>query len=321
MRLFSFIKKRLLHRFILVYQSDVNVSVQVYDIKNKEIVNQNSEEFVLDTKDEFSTDLINYINTFQEEVVRSYVVTLVNSQGQGIIPTCSASEFKKYSVDRRYIYNICIDNRFTNYVSKIEIKWIQKLFEKTGIDLIFSPFLILKDLAQNEKETLASTILYILYINHSASIMIKNDDNFLYGAFYNTTKDENLLYCDFDKDEESVDEEEFEIDDDIEIDDENEDFEIDEELDEEEEDEINEVELIEENKTFTKFLSNSLKEFYSNPIYSGTFVDAVHIYSEEKLDKSVIEFMENELFLSTKHTLIELDPLVLKYAQKEVIGV
>jgi len=319
--LFSFIKKRFLHRFILVYHNNTNISIQIYDIKNQNIENQISEDFTLENKDEFTDEVVEFINTKQEEVSRSYIVTLVNSLGQGIVPTCSTSEFIKYSVDRRYTYNICVDGLFANYVSKIDINWIQKIFSKTGIDLIFSPFLLLKDIAIEDREMIETT-LYILYIDHSASIMIKKDEKFLYGAFFNTTKEENPLYCDYEKDEE-VDEDEFEIEDDIEIDIDEDELDLQDSLDDtvEEPDSIKDVELIEENKTFTKFLSNSLKEFYSNPIYDGNFIDRVKIYAEEDIDKSVIEFIENELFLSTEFNLVELDPIVLKYAQKEVLGV
>jgi hypothetical protein len=313
--LFSFIKKRFLHRFILVYISDLKVNVHTYDVKNLKVINQISEDFTLEDSEQFTDELISYINEQQEPVSRSYVVSLLNSQGQGIVPTCSTSEFKKYNIDRRYTYNICVDTLFSNYVTKIDIKWIQKIFSTTGIDLIFSPFILLKDLILSHDKT-SETILYILYMNHSASMIIKNEKKFIYGSFFQTNSSENPLYCDYSSDKED-DDDEFEIDEEI-------DFEDDIELDENDDYEseyIKEVSIVEENKTFAKFLSNSLKEFYSNDIYEGTFVDKVIIYSEDTIDKSIIEYIENELFLNTEFISVELDPIVLKFCEKEVIGV
>ena len=319
MNLFSFIKKRFLHRFILVYQNDINVGTHIYDIKNDDIINQNSEDFVLENKEEFTQELKDFLNKAQEEVTRSYIVTILNSQGQGIVPTCSTSEFKKYSIDRRYTYNICVDGIFSNYVTKIEINWLQKIYKDVGIDLIFSPFCLLYDLIKDE-ETGKDPVLYILYFDNNASLMIKKDKKILYGSFFNTTESSNPLYSDFEEDGE-VDEDEFEIEDDMELEESDFEMEIQEGDDFENPQYQSEVALVEENKTFTKFISNSLKEFYSNDVYESSFVDRVKIFAEEEMDKSVIEYIESELFLNTEFSLIELDPIVLKFSKKEVIGV
>jgi len=317
--LFKFIKKRMLYRYIIVYLSNSVATVNIYDVKNLKILSHTSDDFSLENQDEFTDEVVEYINKKQSDVIRSYVVTLLNSQGQGIVPTCSATEFQKYSVDRRYIFNICIDKTFTNYASKIDIKWIQKTFAKTGIDIIFSPFILLYDLIKNEKDR-SQVILYILYVNHSLTLMIAKDNKILYGAYHNISSDENPLYSSYDEsDEIDISEEEFDIDElDLDSDD---DFDLDDDSDLDEEKYISEVELVEENKGFAKFLSNTLKEFYSNKIYENNFVDKVKIYVEDDMDNSLLEYIENELFLTTEVFKIELDQLMIKYCQKEVIGV
>jgi hypothetical protein len=315
--LFSFIKKRFLYRFILVYINNLNVNVHTYDIKNLKVLHQASEDFSLETADTFTKELVEYINKQQEEIMRSYVVSLLNSQGQGIIPTCSSSKFKKYHIDRRYIYSICINEMFVNYVTKIDVKWVQKTFAKTGIDLLFSPFTILQDIIFIENDTM-QTVSYILQTNHTLTLMIAQDGKILYGSFFEINNDVNPLYCDYDycKNDED-DEDEFKIDEEIDFENDFDDFD---DFDDESIYE-REVSLVEENKTFTKFLNNSLKEFYSNEIYNGNFVDKVKIYSEKKIDQSIIGYIENELFLQTEVCDIELDDLVLKFCKKEVIGV
>ena len=316
--MFGFIKKKFLYRFIYVEIQDNLVTVNIYDIKNSNLLSQSSEDFVLESKDSFTDELINYINTKQEELSRSYVVTLLNSQGQGIIPTCSATKFKDYSVDRRYIYNICVDNLFTNFVSKIEINWLQKTFAKTGIDFIFSPFVILKDLVEKE-EVSTEVLLYILYYNQNVTLVIKQGNKYIYGDFFNTRiADENPLYSDYDNEDEESDEDEFEIEDEYEFEDEDDEI----NLEEDGEDlNIKEVELIEENKGFAKHLSSSLKEFYSNKRYESNFIDRVKIFSENEVDNSVLTYMEDELLLSTTVDYINMDEEIIKLCKKEVFSV
>ncbi len=316
--MFAFIKKKFLRRFIFVDIHDTLVSVYIYDIKNSQMLAQSSEDFVLESKESFTQELIDYINTKQEELARSYVVTMINSQGQGIIPTCSATKFKDYSIDRRYIYNICVDNLFTNFVSKIEINWLQKLFSKTGIDFIFSPFVVLKDLVEKEKVS-SELLLYLLYYNQNVTLLIKQNNSYIYGDFFNTRlENENPLYCDYDNEEDEEDnEDEFEIEEEFE-------FEEDEEMNFEEDSgdlEIKEVELIEENKSFAKHLSSSLKEFYSNDKYESNFIDRVKIFSENEVDSSIIKYIEDELLLGTTVEYINMDDEIVKLCEKEVFGV
>jgi len=306
---FGFIKKRFLHRFILVEIQDILVSIHTYDVKNNKILSQVSEDFTLESKDEFTEEVVEYINKKQNDYVRSYVATLINSQGQGIIPTCSSSKFKEFSIDRRYIYNLCIDKSFTNFVSRIEVSWIQKLFTKTGIDLIFSPFAILKELIdkQNYKDKMT---LYILYYNQTVVLMVKSDIGYIYGDFFLTTSMINPLYCDYENEE---DEEEFEIDE--------EEFDFGDEFETSQEVDTKEVELIEENKGFTANLSNSLKDFYTSNKYDSSFIENVFIFVNTDLDQSIIRYIEDELLLSTTVKYIDMDESIINLCQKEVIGV
>ncbi len=319
--LFSFIKRKLLYRFIIVYFYDDKVWVHTYDTKNLQVINSEAEEFENEDNQTLSGEIVEHINKAQEQHTRSYVVTTLNSLGQGIIPTCSATSFSDYSIDRRYIYNICVDNLFTNFVSKIEINFLQKLFVKTGIDLIFSPFIILKNLTS---DTLASdeVKLHILYTSENATLLITKDGKYIFGSFFKTIEEKELLYTNYEENEE--DDDRFEIKDEFEFE-----FEDDELVFDESEDEIDisdneldykqELDLIQNNKLFAYNLNQTLKEFYSKPIYEGSFIDTVNIYSEEKIEEPIIEYIENELFLSVKATKIDFDSELLKLIYKEVL--
>ena len=313
--MFSFIKKRFLYRFIIILFNDLVAYVHIFDVKNNKTIATNSEEFEISSKDELSEDLILYINKKQEQVERSYVVTLVNSAGQGIVPTCATSAFLEYSIDKRYIYNVCVDKKFSNYVSKIDIKWLQKLFLKTGIDLIFSPFTILYRISKTI-EIEENVVLYMMQVNQTVTLLIKQKDQVVYGSFIDLSVEKNLLYSDYENEEEEIEiEEEFDIEDDFDTKDWDNNIEkFDESLDDS-------LKSIESKSSFGKFLSNSLQEFYKDKRYKGDFVDKVFFFSEEKIDKNVLEFMENELFLSVDLKTIDLNEEILKVCQDEVINV
>ena len=325
--LFRFLKKRFLHRFIIVYLESEKIKISFYDVKNFIVQNSDSVEFEREESDSLGDEVINFLNTLQQKVTKSYIVTLINSSGQGIIPTCTATKFSDYNIDRKYIYNICLDNSFTNFVSKAEIKWIQKIFFKTGIDLIFSPFTLLYMLFSQNPIKSSEVELHILYQTQSTTLIVTKGKKVLYGSFFNTFEEKNLLYTDFEKQEEEEDS--FEIEDEFDFEDEEFDFEdgigedeiLEDNLEDDNSSELDykkELELIETNKNFAHSLSSTLKDFYSNPLYESSFIDSVTIYSEEKIDESIVEFIENELFLSVKIQKIDLDEEVLKLIYKEV---
>jgi len=314
--LFNFIKKKTLHRYIIViiYESDITVTVS--DIKDEKIITSEEENFSLVDQNSFSDELTYYINQKQNEVTKSYIITLLDSLGQGMIPTCSAGHFQKYSVDMKNIYNVCVDKKFTNYVSKIDIKWIQKLFASTGIDYIFSPFILLSKMI--EKDEINSEVkLFMLYINNGITLLVKKDSEYLFGSYFNIGEEDPLLSQLDSSFEDNTEEDEFEIEDDF--DDEFE-FEIDDEEFEQESDYGQELSMIEEDKRLIKYLNIALKEFYSEEIYESSFIDSVTIYSDEGVEQTLLEYIENELFLNTYVKKIDYVNQLIVLAQEEVFS-
>ena len=318
--MFSFIKRKLLYRFVIVYLYESKVWIHTYDTKNYKVLNSETEEFENEDEQTLSQNIVDYINKLQQQYTRSYVVTLLNSQGQGIIPTCDSSKFSDYNIDKRYIYNICVDNLFTNFASKIEIKFLQKLFSNTGIDLIFSPFTMLKNLSIDDLNS-DEVKLHILYTSSNATLLITKEGKYIFGSFFKTIEERDPLYTDYEENEDEEDE--FEIEDEFEFEEDDLDFEYseDEDLasDDVELDYKQELELIQTNKLFAHNLNSILKEFYSKPIYEGNFIDTVKIYSEEKIEDSIIEYIENELFLSVKVNKIDFDKELLNLIYKELL--
>ena len=320
--MFSFIKRKLLYRFVIVHILKNSILVHTYDTKNHKVIDSDAKEFDRGEDEKVMPDEVaEFLNKKQEEVTRTYIVTTVNALGQGMVPTCESSRFKEYSVDRKYIFNICVDGVFSNFVVRAEIKWLQKYFSKTGIDLIYSPFTILKELSQ-EKANEDKILLHILFTSENSTILVTKNNRYLYGAFFSTGEAVDPLYSDF-SDESDEDEEEFDVDDDFEIDDELDFDEFDEDSDDEDEDDEHsyksDLELIESNKLFAQNLNKVLKEFYSNPLYEGSFIDDVFLYAQDSVDESIIEYIENELFLSVSQKKVDIDEEILELTYKEVV--
>ena len=312
--MFNFIKRRTLQRYIIVITFENEAVVFVVDVKNEKTLSSTEEIFTQVEKNVFTPQMIDFINQKQNEVTKSYIVTLIDSLGQGMIPTCSAGHFQKYNVDMRNIYNVCIDKKFTNYVSKIDIKWIQKIFISTGIDFIFSPFIMLKKMIE-EEEVDSGVKLYILYINNGVTLLVKKDNDYLFGSYFNIGEEEDPLYSEFDSSDD-VDDDIFEIEDDFEIEDE---FDIEDEAAEDynSSDELN---MIEADKRFIKYLNIALKEFYSEEVYESSFIDNVTIYSDTDIEQTLLEYIENELFLATHVKKINYIDYLLTLAKDEVFS-
>lgn len=300
----------------MVILSNNEASVSIADIKDGEIISSLEEHFSLDDTNSFTTDLISFINQKQNEVTKSYVITILNSLGQGMIPTCDAGKFHEYNVDMKNIYNVCVDKKFTNYVSKIDIKWIQKIFAPTGVDFIFSPFIMLNKMME-EEEINSDVKLHILYINYGVTLLIKKNTECLFGSYFNISQEEDPLYTQYDSScEEDEDEDAFDIDDEFELEDE---FEIEDEEDNDYET-SDELSMIEEDKRFIKYLNISLKEFYSTKIYDSSFIDSVIIYSDTGMEQSLLEYVENELFLDTTVKKINYIDCLFSLSQDEVLS-
>ncbi len=326
MGLISAIRKRFANQFVAVILDEHKCRMKQKVIKNGETIFVETTTFEMEEKEELSQRVIAFLNEVQQKYEQTHIALLINTLGQGVLPGCGKELFKKYNIDENHVKSICYDERFTVYASKIDINWIVKSFEKIGLDFIFSPFLILDHFIQREGPEEEIT-LYILNLHNGFAMMIMKHKRLLYGAFFNTEKEENLLYTDYTHLEESgveqIEEEMFE------------EFEVEEEeiedLEPLEEEEIEEVEateesgeeeffLFEKDARFVKYLDTALKEFYESPIYESDFIERVRIFDDDKLNESVIKHIESELLLETRIKSVNTLDAVIDLAVEEVLG-
>ena len=202
------------------------------------------------------------------------------------------------------------------YATKAEINWADKAFSKIGLDFIFSPFLVLDHYIQKEEHISEQVTLYILNTNNALTIMIHKGTQLLYGTFFNVAKEENLLYTDFEDDDNAF--EEIDIDeDDLEMDDigtisDNSNF-------------VNTIlkeraQVSEQGERMIKYLNTALKEFYSNSLYESDFITVAKIFDDAGMDEGVIAYIENELLLDTHALNISVRDAILELAEIEVLN-
>ncbi len=327
MGLFKAIKKQMTNQFIAVVVYEESCSIKVKRIKKRETLLEEEKEFELHSKERLSKDAIDYIQILQEEVEQTYIILFLNSYGQGVVPSCLKSDYKKYHIDYNNVKEICIDKKYSIYASLIDIKWAEKLFSQTGIDFIFSPFLILHSLIKSDlSKNGDSIVLYMMNCVNSITVMIFKEKRLLYGAFINIAKEEDLLNSDFegdDQEDDSLEDEMLEeIDLDMEMEENPEIMDILEDAQKDQKQSENEnVEVLHrlfgQDLRLVKYFDASLREFYENDLYDSDFITAVKIYDSCDLSQEVIEYLKEQLLVDIKKEPINLHDRLLKLAMAE----
>jgi len=325
MGLFSSVKKRLVIQLIAVVLEEKQCKIYVKKIKNLKKIHAEKKSFDIDSKDQLTPEVINYLNSLQDMHEQTYVALFLNTLGQGAISGCNTGAYEKFGVDKKSVKSICIDNSFTIYASLIDINWVDKIFQNVGLDFIFSPFLVLNSFIKKDTDTLKKDEikLYILNTNNALTIMIKQRAKLLYGSFFNLAKEENLLYEDFENgDFSSVDNLEEELFDEFDIDEDSQEVEEMQEFDDSVvfDDEDIQSGLSQKDMRFVKYLDASLKEFYHSDLYESSFINSVKIFDDIGISEDVIKHIEDELFLDISAENINILEAVCEIAEEEVIG-
>jgi len=325
MSLLNSLKKRLTNQFlsIIVYEEQCNIKQKI--IKNSKMIHK--EEFNLDIKsqDELGGKVINFINDLQSQYDNTYIALFLNTLGQGLIPGCNVDDLQKFNIDKDGVKTICKDGRFLMYATHIDIKWADNLFVKTGLDFIFSPFLVLDYFIKKEmkKDSFNKEIrvLYLLNSKNSLTLMIEQNDKVLYGTFFSKIKDDNLLHTDYE--DEIVNTQELD------------------ELDLDNIDELGMEDMLnaasqndnlttlleddyilsEEDEKIIKYINSSLKEFYSNELYDSDFVCTLKIFDNVGLKEGVVKYIENELLLNCTVDSVNISDALLDLSIKEALDI
>ncbi len=329
MGLLAAIKKRFTSQFAGVIVLEDACFIKLKRLKNGTLLYEEEKRFDIPSKDQLSKEVISYLQNLQAQVEQTYIALFLNSHGQGVVPSCLQSVYEKFHIDYNHVKDVCIDNRYSIYASDIDIKWSQKIFSKTGLDFLFSPFLVLDNLIAQEEER-EGIVLYMLSGVNSITVMIFEKKELLYGTFINIAKEEDLLASDFMEEEIAEEDIEEDLFDDIDLDLELEESEeIADILEDAQKDIIEKVEKDTEvvslkNKLFgqdlrlVKYFDASLREFYESDMYRSDFVTYVKIYDGAKLNPDVVAYLKEQLLVQIDVKSVDLLDEVVSLAIAEV---
>jgi hypothetical protein len=258
----KFIKKQ----FISFYKEE-EYKVILQEVKNKKILF--TEEKIFEEKKEFLSFIKEKIN----QTPQTYVSTVLLTFNQGVIPSCKKEEFIKKEIDPNNVKTICINNKYAFYVSVNELEKIKK--EYPFLDFIYSIFAIIDFVATERKNR-----FYLLVLqNH---LVILGYENFI--PIYHDIQSINI-----------EEDEEFEIVEDIDLEDEliNDISPFEEEKEKKEE--VIEPQKITVEMEILEHLKNSIKEYYEH--YSSDFIEKIIILDTTALDITITSLIEEEILI------------------------
>lgn len=311
----------LLYLKVLVNIIVGNTKTLIYiEMLNKSGVVASYEE-TFDTK-YFSLEMHEYILEFTKESPYFYISVLDNSLSQGAIPTCSknklgyfydlsASEYKSYK------------DKWTYYTAKTDVYALEKVYEKVGVDFIFSPFVVLANFFKDKIDT--HLAMFVLLQEDAISLSIFNNSQLLYAEHLDMNMEissdallmEDDEMEDMDIEEDSIDLDSIDSIDDIDelddfgdiadldsiddIDEFDETKDVEEELaasEDEEEFPIQDSDELNEDYQRFSLIQNSVNNFYQNEKFESEFVENIYVGDGVGVSSDLKKYLEEEMFLN-----------------------
>ena len=327
-----------LKAFISIVISNSKTVVYVEMLNSKGSVSSSEESF--STK-YLSTEMYEYILDFTKETPFYYVSILDNSLYQGVIPSCEKNKLA-------YFYDVssseykCHNNKWSYYTAKNDVYEIEKVYEKIGVDFIFSPFVVLSNFFKDKIDN--HLAMFLLIEENSISLSVFNNSELLFGEYIDMSAEvepEELSIDDETIEDMDIIDEEVSIDlDDIDSIDELDDFsdiadldsiddldefdetkDIEEELAESEEKEEFPVEDSDGlNEDYQRFvlIQSAINEFYKNEKFNSEFIENTYIADSVGVSSDMKKYLEEEMFLNVYVRHIELATEVCEIAKMEL---
>ena len=277
---------------------------------------------------EFNTTLLNnqmydFISEYIKESPYFYISILDTSIVQGAIPTCEKNKLSYY-YDLSMSEYKCFDNKWSFYTAKNDIYQIEHKYEDIGVDMIFSPFVILANFFQDKINN--NLAMYILVQDAFISVAVFENSQLLYAEHLDMLMGEEaediLLNEDIDENVDldldgGIDLEDIDVDDggidaldefgDIEdldsledIDEFSDSKDVEEELHESgeilPEDEENES-FNEDYQRFT-LIQSAVSHFYKDDKYESRFIENVYIADGAGVTNELKKYLEEEMFFN-----------------------
>ncbi|ACZ11468.1 hypothetical protein Sdel_0431 [Sulfurospirillum deleyianum DSM 6946] len=340
---------------IVLHETECLLYCKVF--KNGKIEKSFTKSFLLTPPTEALDKAIeNYLVELQDEYRFVYVALLLSTLGQGAIEGTQSVDFNKHHVDISSVHSVSFAKQWSAYASYIEIKWAKNLFSDVGLDLIYSPFVVLNDFIVNEKLRSKPTC-YILNCHDFFVIGVFEGKQLHFGAFFKTQSDTSFSHTDDVSDWEHEEQEMG-----LASDEEMPELQIEKEDKSEESEELGEfgelseledIDALPNGDTFSdvdtrtlghfsgldalkeedislelygrdllvyKYLKSALEEYYHNPLYVSQFIEEIVIFDGYEISSDFIRQIQDELMMSVEVHKVNVGERICDIAIEEVFG-
>jgi len=246
---------------------------------------------------------------------QTYVGTFLETVKQGAFPGCGPRAWQMFGIESALNNVVCIDGKWSAYVSSVEMKWFEQRFKAMTFDYLFSPFVLLYTSIRRHETWRRQCCCAVLHRKGLAFLVIVSpDEGFCYaqalalgsgdavldGTLATDETEEELAF-----DLDMLDEEDVEPIEDVDV------FgEFKEESGESAESEAgdeNALEMLEYNLNFFEAIKEAIERFYKDDRYPRAFVERVVLYDLEETGDDFVRYVEDELFM--EGAVVHADPL------------
>jgi len=163
--------------FIAIIPQKAQTIVGVVIVKNSRIKSQYTRTFD-------SADGHEELQLFVEEAAALsplfYTALLSNTQDQGALPSCAQEHLNDFT-DLLFTEQICCDDQWMIYHSRDALYTLQESYKHFGLDFIFSPFSLLKELYT--AQTKNKYTLFMLAQADSITFVVFDNNSFEFGHY------------------------------------------------------------------------------------------------------------------------------------------
>ncbi len=346
----KFLESLYIKAFINIVVDKKGTTLYVETYKKEKLHASYEEHFNVFGVDE---KIIEYIHNFTKETPFFYIAYLDNSTQQGALPTCLKSEMSRYYDLSESEYK-CVDKKWTYYTSKTDLYELEKIYEKIGLDFIFSPFALVSNFFKDKLEVHFAG--YILLQEDLITLSIFENATLLYAESINVESyvPEEILEEPAIEDEEDLDiveeiEEGIDLDDISAIDeldslddfgdiadldslDDIDNFSQEEDIEEEFNEEVaaitqgegaaSEDEDLVSTEDYQRFtlIQESINRYYHDDRYDSKFLETLYIADGVGVSSMLKQYFEEEMFLSVYVRSIDIAQELSQLALEEVIS-
>jgi len=322
---------------IVVQRESTLVHIEL--CSKKGIVDEVSTEF---NTTQLNNQMYDFISEYTKESPYFYISILDTSIVQGAIPTCEKNKLGYY-YDLSMSEYKCFDKKWTFYTAKNDIYEIEHKYDELGVDMIFSPFVVLANFFQDKINN--NLAMYALVQDGFISVAVFENSQLLYAEHLDMlTGDESediLLNDDINEDidlelDGGIDLEDIDVDEDVDSIDEFADIEdLDslEDIDEFSDNKDVEEELFEsdavlpeddENEAFNEdyqrftMIQTAVSHFYKDDKYESRFIENVYIADGAGVTNDLKKYLEEEMFFNVYVRQTDLTVEVCELAKMEL---